>query len=146
MKLTIHPFEKKQAIDPLLYGAFFEDINYGGDGGMYAELVANRSFENVNHKGEDCRMMRWSPLAGSSIAIRDEAPRSKHNPHYLHVQGGVKNEGYLGQGFYAKTGESYRLTVIARAEKACTLTAGFEAEGGGIHRHVGTVKHIQDYR
>nr|MBR4281530.1 alpha-L-arabinofuranosidase [Clostridia bacterium] len=129
MKLTVHPFEKKQAIDPLLYGVFFEDINYGGDGGLYAELVANRSFENVNHKGEDCRMMRWSPLPGGEISIRDESPRSGHNPHYLHVAGGVKNEGYLGQGFYAKQGESYRLTVIARAEQPCTLCAAFEAEG-----------------
>lgn len=129
MKLTIHPFEKNKPIDPLLYGVFFEDINYGGDGGMYAELVANRSFENVNHKGEDCRMMRWSPLQGGEIAIRDENPRSEHNPHYLHVLGGVKNEGYLGQGFYSKQGESYRLTVIARAEKPCTLCASFEAAG-----------------
>ena len=123
MKLTIHPFEKTQAIDPLMYGVFFEDINYGGDGGLYAELVANRSFENVNHKGEDCRMMRWSPLPGGEIAIRDENPRNEHNPHYLHVVGGVKNEGYLGQGFYAKQGDSYRLTVIARAEKPGNLMA-----------------------
>ena len=123
MKLTIHPFEKNQPIDPLMYGVFFEDINYGGDGGLYAELVANRSFENINHKGEDCRMMRWSPLPGGEIAICDENPRSQHNPHYLHVTGGVKNEGYLGQGFYAKEGASYRLTTIARAEKPFTLHA-----------------------
>lgn len=132
MKLTIHPFEKKQAIDPLLYGVFFEDINYGGDGGMYAELVANRSFENVNHKGEDCRMMRWAPVGGASIAIREDNPRSEHNPHYLHVEGGVKNEGYLGQGFYAKQGESYRLTIIVRAEKPTEVVASFVAEDGSI--------------
>ena len=130
MKLTIHPFEKTQAIDPLLYGVFFEDINYGGDGGLYAELVANRSFENVNHKGEDCRLMRWSPLPGGEIAIRDDNPRSEHNPHYLHVVGGVKNEGYLGQGFYARQGESYRLTVITRAEQPATITTAFVAEDG----------------
>ena len=130
MKLTIRPFEKKQPIDPLMYGVFFEDINYGGDGGLYAELVANRSFENVNHKGEDCRMMRWSPLAGGEIAIRDEHPRSSCNPHYLHVKGGVKNEGYLGQGFWARQGESYRLTVIVRSEKAAEVAASFvDAEG-----------------
>ena len=132
MKLTIHPFEKKQAIDPLMYGVFFEDINYGGDGGLYAELIANRSFENVNHKGEDCRMMRWSPLPSGEISICDERPQSKHNPHYLHVQGGVKNEGYLGQGFYAKEGDSYRLTVICRAEKPTKIVASFIAEDGTI--------------
>lgn len=132
MKLTIHPFEKTQAIDPLLYGVFFEDINYGGDGGLYAELVANRSFENVNHKGEDCRMMRWSPLEGGKIAIRDENPRSEHNLHYLHVVGGVKNEGYLGQGFYAKAGESYQLTIIARTKKPGSLMAILSNENGFV--------------
>lgn len=135
MKLTIHPLTKTQPIDPLLYGVFFEDINYGGDGGMYAELVANRAFENVNHKGEDCRMMRWAAVGGASIVIGEDSPRSEHNPHYLRVTGtpcAVRNEGYLGQGFYARQGESCRLTVILRAEKACTLTASFTAEDGSI--------------
>lgn len=133
MKLTIHPLQKNQPIDPLLYGVFFEDINYGGDGGLYAELVANRAFENVNHKGEDCRMMRWAAVRNASIAICDENPRSAHNPHYLHVEGGpVRNEGYLGQGFYAKQGESYRLTVIARAEKAFTLLACIRNEADEV--------------
>lgn len=133
MKLTIHPFEKTQPIDPLMYGVFFEDINYGGDGGMYAELVPNRAFENVNHKGEDCRMMRWSPLGGASLSIRSENPRSEHNPHYLHVEGGaVRSEGYLGQGFWAKQGESYRLTVIARAEKPTEVVASFVDEEGRV--------------
>ena len=32
-------------IQPTMYGIFFEDINYAADGGLYAELVKNRSFE-----------------------------------------------------------------------------------------------------
>ena len=32
-------------INPDMYGVFFEDINFGADGGLYAELVKNRSFE-----------------------------------------------------------------------------------------------------
>ena len=32
-------------IQPTMYGLFFEDINYGADGGLYAELIKNRSFE-----------------------------------------------------------------------------------------------------
>ncbi len=137
MNLTISPMTRRQPIDPLFYGVFFEDINYGGDGGLYAELVPNRAFENVNHLGEDCRSMRWSPCKGGSIAVRDENPRGSVNPHYLHVEGGVRSEGYLGQGFYAKAGETYRLTLIARAKKPCTLRASFTAEGetlasGGI--------------
>ena len=34
------------AISPTLYGLFFEDINHAADGGLYAELLQNRSFEN----------------------------------------------------------------------------------------------------
>ena len=87
MKLSILPLQKRQPLDPLLYGVFFEDINYGGDGGLYAELVANRSFENVNHKGEDCRTMRWTVPDGAAMSIHTEQPRSVHNPHYLRVTG-----------------------------------------------------------
>ena len=32
-------------INPAMWGIFFEDINFGADGGLYAELVKNRSFE-----------------------------------------------------------------------------------------------------
>ena len=35
-------------IQPTMYGHFFEDINYGADGGLYAELIKNRSFEFPN--------------------------------------------------------------------------------------------------
>ena len=133
MKLTILPLEKRQPISPLLYGVFFEDINYGGDGGLYAELVANRAFENVNHKGEDCRTMRWSVPAGAGMSIRTDLPRSTHNPHYLRVTGSpclLRSEGYLGQGFFAKAGESYRLTVILRTEQPAAVTAAFVGADG----------------
>ena len=36
-------------VQPTMYGIFFEDINYAADGGLYAELVMNRSFEYPNH-------------------------------------------------------------------------------------------------
>lgn len=133
MKLSILPLQKRQPIDPLLYGVFFEDINYGGDGGLYAELIANRSFENVNHKGEDCRTMRWSVPAGAAMSIHTEQPRSTHNPHYLRVTGTpcqLRNEGYLGQGFYARKGEGYRLTVILRTQQPAAVTARFMGADG----------------
>ena len=33
-------------VSPNLYGIFFEDINHAADGGLYAELISNRSFED----------------------------------------------------------------------------------------------------
>lgn len=50
--IKINPQNKINKISPLLYGAFFEDINYGGDGGLYAELIANLSFEYYDRNGK----------------------------------------------------------------------------------------------
>lgn len=140
MKLTIRPLQRQQPISPLLYGVFFEDINYGGDGGLYAELVANRSFEDVSHKGEDCRTLRWAVPDGTTMAIRTQQPRSTHNPHYLRVTGApcrLRSEGYLGQGFYAKQGEGYRLTVILRTPQPAAVTATFAGpDGAGVAQSV----------
>lgn len=59
-ELTIIPSEKICDISPMLYGIFFEDINYAGDGGLYAELIANRSFEYYDRDGKtDKRKMCW---------------------------------------------------------------------------------------
>src|ERR1051325_4207278 len=46
-------------INPAMWGIFFEDINFGADGGLYAELVKNRGFEFPN------AMMGWSKLSPS---------------------------------------------------------------------------------
>src|SRR5438093_1613102 len=45
--LTIHADRPGARISPLLYGIFFEEINHAGDGGLYAELLRNRSFEDA---------------------------------------------------------------------------------------------------
>ena len=137
MQINVRALEKKRRISPDMYGVFIEDINYGCDGGLYAELVANRAFEQVNYAGEDCRMMRWSPVNGGAMSIGTQDPRGEKNPHYLRVKGaknrafGVRNEGYLGQGFYAKEGEKFRLTLIARAPEGAALKVFFTDEKGG---------------
>ena len=59
-------------IAPTMYGIFFEDINFGADGGLYAELVANRSFEAPMHKMGDKTMsgglLGWTPFGNVSIS------------------------------------------------------------------------------
>ena len=94
-----------------MYGMFFEDINYGADGGLYAELVKNRSFEFDN------------PLAGwktfGKFEVRDDGPFERC-PHYIRLRyaghpvmfSGIENEGYFGMGI--KEGEQYRFSVWAR--------------------------------
>ncbi len=99
-------------IQPTMYGIFLEDINFGADGGLYAERIKNRSFE-FEHP-----FVGWLPFG--DVRIRADRPCFDRNPHYarLHQQGrvltgtGLENEGFRGIGFEA--GEEYRFSMYAR--------------------------------
>ena len=93
-------------INPAMWGIFFEDINFGADGGLYAELVKNRSFEFPDP------MMGWSQIkttgAAGSLTVLDQNPLNPANPHYLRVKVdtagegfGLSNEGFRGMGVRA---------------------------------------------
>ncbi|MDN0067550.1 alpha-L-arabinofuranosidase C-terminal domain-containing protein [Bacteroides gallinaceum] len=98
-------------IQPTMYGHFFEDINYGADGGLYAELVMNRSFEFPN------RLQGWKTFG--NVTVLEDGPFDR-NPHYIrladpghpHKRTGVVNEGFFGIGL--KENAQYRFTVWAR--------------------------------
>lgn len=98
-------------IQPTMYGLFFEDINYAADGGLYAELVKNRSFEFPQ------KLMGWKTFG--KVLLKDDGPFEK-NPHYVrlayaghqHKQTGLDNEGFFGIG--VKKGQEYRFSVWAR--------------------------------
>ena len=62
-------------IQSTMYGIFFEDINFGADGGLYAEMVENRSFEFPN------RLMGWN--AFGNVTVSDVKPAFDRNPHYV---------------------------------------------------------------
>ncbi len=127
--------ESHARISDRLYGIFLEDINYGGDGGLYAELVPNRAFEFTGPDGADNRLMRWQATGGARLEIACEAPRGERNPHYARLTpaggpGALRSEGYLGEGFFAQRGERYRLSLIARAERAGSVCARVVSERG----------------
>lgn len=98
-------------IQPTMYGLFFEDINYAADGGLYAELVKNRSFEFPQH------LLGWQSFG--KVTVRDDGPFEK-NPHYVrlaypghdHKRTGLDNEGYFG--IAVKKDAEYRFSVWAR--------------------------------
>ncbi len=101
-----------------MWGVFFEDMNFGADGGLYAELVKNRSFEFTNP------MMGWSKLSPNSSAgtveIYDQEPFNEANPHYLHIESGVVGEGFgaLNEGFRGigvREGEEYTFSAQVRS-------------------------------
>ncbi|MDR0566454.1 MAG: carbohydrate binding domain-containing protein [Prevotellaceae bacterium] len=98
-------------IQPTMYGLFFEDINYGADGGLYAELVKNRSFEFPQ------RLMAWKTFGRVEVLADGPFERTPHyvrlsSPGHPHKRTGVENEGYFGMG--VKAGEAYRFSVWAR--------------------------------
>lgn len=101
-------------VNPDMYGVFFEDINFGADGGLYAELVKNRSFEFPQH------LMGWKSYGQVEILTQD-APYPR-NPHYVrlkasghpHKHTGLENEGFCGIGFHQDS--LYRFSVWARTQ------------------------------
>ena len=98
-------------VQATMYGIFFEDINYAADGGLYAELVKNRSFEFPYS------LQGWK--AFGDVEIREDGPfdRCPHyarlrDPGHAHKQTGLDNEGFFGIGVEA--GKTYRFSIWAR--------------------------------
>lgn len=124
-----------KSISKDLFGIFIEDLNYTADGGLYAEMVQNRSFEyspsdvdlhEYHKKGQWHPFTAWEFLkVGNAIAtlsLETEKPLNANNRHYASVdiftvgqQGaGLRNNGY--NGMVVRIGESYDLSVFLRAK------------------------------
>ena len=101
-----------------LYGLFFEDINHAADGGLYAELIQNRSFEFCEIDRKDYHALTaWEKSEGTTWEVRDISPLNGENTHYLHVEAhsgsSVRNLGY-NSGIYVEAGKRYDFSVYAR--------------------------------
>lgn len=104
-------------IQPTMYGIFFEDINFAADGGLYAELVKNRSFEftlpKIGWSEPNTDRHSLNPNSGSSAITRYTGQPSNRN--YLHVKVNrdsgylLVNEGYRGMG--VEYGKKYNFSV-----------------------------------
>src|ERR1043165_579163 len=119
-------------ISPNLFGLFFEDINYSADGGLYAELVQNRSFEYGPADRRD-----WHPFSSwdyvtpgfsyGDVNIASNDPVHINNPHYVILNAthigheekftgisgvGLKNTGF--DGMVIRSGQKYNLSLFAR--------------------------------
>ncbi len=96
--LRVHGGEPSHSISPRLYGAFFEEINHAGDGGLLAELVRNRSFEEP---AVDGMAPGWgASTAGTVLALDDRNPAYGSAPHSLVVaidgEARIFNRGFWG--------------------------------------------------
>lgn len=111
------------SIQSTMYGVFFEDINFGADGGLYAELIKNRSFEF------EYPFMGWTPFG--DVSIQSDKPCFERNPHYARLINrkqltgtGLINDGFKGIGI--KANEKYDLSFYARTLKNETLKLKIE--------------------
>jgi alpha-N-arabinofuranosidase len=115
-EITVDVAKRGAPISPTMWGIFFEDINFGADGGLYAERVKNRSFE-FDRPLRGWRILRRGNTAGRALVLRDETrPR---NPRFLRIEVdkrggrfGLNNEGFRGMGI--RQGSVYRFSVEAR--------------------------------
>jgi alpha-N-arabinofuranosidase len=119
--LTVRADKPATAVQPTMWGIFFEDINFAADGGLYAELIKNRSFEFANpkmgwqeHKSDRFSMNRES---GYMTIINRAGGKDVANPRFARVTTmsdtgyGFTNEGFRGMGI--KEGAQYNFSVLA---------------------------------
>jgi len=122
--LDINLAQPGKAISSDLFGVFFEDINYSADGGLYAELVQNRSFEY-----QITEQLSWNALTAweltqrdggrGSLAIATAVPVHPNNPHYVVIEvqqpgGGVGLVNFGFDGIPVQAGEQYDFSMFGR--------------------------------
>lgn len=119
-------------VSPILHGIFFEDINFAADGGLYAELVQNRSFEHGD------AFVGWGMVnrGGSGVVTIDsQAALNDNNPHYARLNiteagGGFGLANYGYSGIPVRAGEKYLLSLHARASQPIPVRVVLEDESG----------------
>lgn len=142
MRLQISDQKGVPVADGMI-GLFFEDINYAADGGLYAELIENRSFEFVDCYGDkgdyytkadygygwaatkECGEGRMEYVSGS--------PLGRANPHYLRFTATAAGQGFSNQayrGLYLEKDKEYRVSFYARmASYAGDLKVSVQKDG-----------------
>jgi alpha-N-arabinofuranosidase len=114
--VTIKVDQPKAAIQPTMWGIFFEDINLAADGGLYAEMVKNRSFEFAQP------LMGWKILKKDTtegVLILNRSETNGANPRFIRITRkddqekiGLLNAGFRGMGI--KQGMTYHFSAWAR--------------------------------
>lgn len=125
-KITVYPDQPTLKVSPDLYGIFFEEINCAGDGGIYAELIRNRSFE------DSTQPEHWTLQPGSSGSIKVETrPGEGHNARHLSLtstrEASIANGGYWGMN--VENGQTYQVKARTRGT---SYQVRLEDEGGRV--------------
>ncbi|WP_282704071.1 alpha-L-arabinofuranosidase C-terminal domain-containing protein [Streptomyces sp. CC219B] len=131
--ITVDPSARGATIDDTMYGVFFEDINRAADGGLYAELVQNRSFEySTADNGSYTPLTSWK-VDGTAEVVNDAGRLNERNRNYLSLGAGssVTNAGY-NTGVHVDRGKKYDFSVWARAGSGSTLTVTLKDAAGPL--------------
>ncbi|MBQ3086063.1 MAG: hypothetical protein IJC45_01890 [Clostridia bacterium] len=120
--LAIDAQNEVHDISDLLYGVFFEDINFSADGGLYAEKIANRSFEFTALAAGD-ELFHWSAVNGAGLSVQIDAQDAlnRNNTNYLvltntaDVPAGAANTGFM-EGMNLEKDARYNFSVWAKAK------------------------------
>ena len=127
--ITVKPDQVIAPIQPTMWGIFFEDINLGADGGVYAELVKNRSFEFA------APLMGWREQrkdgGNGTVLVINRGATNESNPRFIRAtvssangSFGLSNEGFRGMGI--KAGNQYDFSIFSRQSNSGNLVINME--------------------
>ncbi|MDE6743336.1 MAG: hypothetical protein K2J95_05620 [Lachnospiraceae bacterium] len=157
-QINISPDKKFCDISPALYGIFFEDINRAGDGGLYAEMLINRAFDD-GVIPEDCTynadsktitsatgwvssfncaetegIYGWTASGGAHMALTDKDTLNNARKRALKIRfngGMIVNCGF--EGISVKAGCKYRFYMFAKSEKCAQISVSLMSEYGEVY-------------
>jgi len=136
-KLTIDLSKKGVKVSPTQSGLFFEDINHAADGGLYAELIRNRSFEDA------ATLDTWSVTKQPGVVVtatietlnllntsQSRALKLKVDNATTLARAGISNPGFWG--INVVNGQTYKLTFFAKCDTTFkgSITASLESSTG----------------
>ncbi len=163
-EITIHGDKETIDISDTLYGLFYEDINNAADGGIYAEMVQNRSFENFRFNTYDFRSGENGKSTGrihdalrfwfgdiDKVTVKNKGGLREHfgikdkdvNAYYIEVPAGatLSNRGFcdnkLDYSMNFKADEHYHFSIWAKPKKTTSLTVALlDADGNRVSSKV----------
>ena len=121
VQIDIDAAQKGKQVSPMLYGIFYEDINHAADGGLYAELVRNRSFEDSSEKPD-----HWNVIGNATLKLTSKNLLNNVQRNAIEVTFTNKGDGFSNEGFWgipAVQGRTYRLSFWAKGKLKGNLKA-----------------------
>lgn len=149
--LGINAAVKVHDISDLLFGIFLEDINFAADGGLYAELVKNRSFEFTKYAAND-EKHGWydvGKVSANVVTTDKDGCLNDNNPNYMVIENtsdspaGIENVGFL-DGISVEKDKNYKFSVYARGIDGYTGPIHVSIVRGNTILAEGTVSSVTD--